>query len=151
MPNQNEILSSLYKEFKKLEKGKTIQVKIKSNVEFDLPVTLFWEESDYAQFKWDDKIYQKYKNYLYNEIEESCINETSKYSIEINKFIDKCNDFATQFGEDKHDFFNNAITFGRGKANAALEKKLAKNKIIETKNRIKVLNELLVDLESKIK
>ena len=149
--NKTTVLRSLNKEFKKLEKGKLVKTKVNIDLSFEVPLKLYWEEDDYAQYEWNENIAAKYKDYVFEEIDRACILDADKYSLEIKKFIEKCNDFASQFNQEEYKFFNEVVNFGKDKEYKKSLSDFVKKRINIVKNKMAALNKELVELDLKCK
>ena len=68
VPNRKKTIFALHKEFKKFEKGKTVQMKISLSPEAELkfPLKIFWAEDIHASHSWDHLVIDR----AFNQLEE---------------------------------------------------------------------------------
>ena len=72
-----------------------------------------------------------------------------KYSLEIEKYIDKCNKFAVEFGEDENEFWNEVYSYGQEREQKAQKLSSIKKQMVEAEKKMEKLKEELLSLKKR--
>jgi len=137
--SRSSVVSSLYKEFKKLEEGKNIIVKFDSQIPID--VNISWQSDTSGEISYSAEFLDDID--FDGMVHKKCLPTLNSFNTEIKKFIAKCDNYAFQFGEDKHKFFEEMMDYGMKKDNAKIERKNIKKEIIQTEKKLQTLKSKL--------
>lgn len=145
--NRKQIISNLHKELKKLEQGKVIDIEITPKP-IKVPVRISWQEDTTAQYSFDN--FNKEFTYMpaqaYDYIDNACKPELTLFNKQIKQFIEKSDNFAKHFGEDKDEFFQAMIRYGLDKENKLITKRNLTKQINNAKKQLKDLETQLANI-----
>jgi flavodoxin len=130
-------MRKLYQELQVLTKGENIDVKLP---QYSFPMRLCWVDGDIGDYSFDD---QEAMSWFDEQIERAGELSLKSFNVKIKRFLNKCDQAASDFNLDRGKFLQQIEDYGNEKYPTKSATAYLKQQIKDTENRLKELKSQL--------